>query len=72
MGGFLLLVPGQDVSIILGIVVALPMEHNALTRRKQSVAVFKVSEHRVGGLAMNDTLECTDKDWRSVWVLTSL
>lgn len=37
------LVPRQNVSILFGIVVALAMEHNALTRRKQSVAVFSVS-----------------------------
>ena len=41
----LLLVPCQDVSIVFGIVVALSMEHDTLTRREQSVAVLRASDH---------------------------
>lgn len=43
IASILLLVPCQDVSIVLGVVVALAMEHNTLARRKQSIAVLSVS-----------------------------
>lgn len=39
-----LLVPGEDVAVIRRVVVAFAMEHDAVTRRKESVTILKCAD----------------------------